>query len=404
MKIQIRMVVMLAVIALCLPVMSGCATIRHPVPPDMVYKAQIGDMSEIRFMMGEDHTAMQENLLESAKQESAGDFPAGPDGVKVYPILAISGGGANGAYGAGMLKGWSREGSRPIFKVVTGVSTGAIIAPLAFLGKDYDDELEKFYTTMSTKDVMTNNLPFMILFGDSIASNGPLARTIARIVDKDLLTKIAAEHRRGRRLFVGTANLDAQRFVIWDMGAIACRGDAKLFRKVILASAAIPMIFPPSIFHVQADGKIYDELHTDGGTLTQVFATYKLLDGMKALAEHLGIDPSKVRSKLYIIRNGYMSPVYKKVKDDLQTLAERSFDTIIGAQGVGDTYRMYAYAKQRGGDYNLACIPADFKQDNKEMFDPADMKRLFDRGYADAVAGYKWHKVPPGLETYHGNK
>jgi hypothetical protein len=181
------------------------------------------------------------------------------------------------------------------------------------------------------------------------------------------------------------------------MGAIACRGDAALFRKVILASAAIPMIFPPSVFHVEVDGRSYDELHADGGTLTQVFSTYKLLEGMAGAAKSLGIDPSKIKGKLYIIRNGYMSPTYKKVKDNLSSLAQRSFDMIIDAQGLGDAYRIYVFTKERGNDYNLAFIPHDFKQNSSEMFDPKDMKRLFDRGYEDAVHGYNWRKVPPGV-------
>ncbi len=378
--------------------LSGCATIRHPVPPDLVDRVRVGNMDEVRVMTGEHNTMLQESLLVSVKQEAPEDFPAGPGGIKVYPILAISGGGANGAYGAGLLKGWSEEGSRPVFKVITGVSTGAIIAPLAFLGKDYDDELEKCYTSMATKNVLAYKFPLTTLFGDSLASNSPLARTIAGMMNKDILEKIAVEHKRGRRLLVGTANLDAQRFVVWDMGAIACRGDIELFRKVILASAAIPMIFPPSIFHVEADGKTYDELHADGGTITQVFTTAKLLDGMQGAAKDLNIDPSKIKAKLYVIRNGYMSPVYKKVKDSLPALAERSFDMIIDSQGIGDAYRIYTFTKERGNDYNLAFIPPDFKDESKEMFDPAAMKRLFQRGYADAVIGYKWHKEPPGLE------
>ena len=378
--------------------LPGCATMRHPVPPDLLGKVRVDNMDDVRIMTGEANTKLQENLLLSVKQEAPEDFPVGPDGVKVYPLLAISGGGANGAYGAGLMKGWSKEGSRPVFKVITGVSTGAITAPFVFLGKEYDAELEKCYTTMATKDVMANKLPFMVFFGDSFASNAPLARTITRMVDKNILAKIAAQHKRGRRLFVGTANLDAERFVVWDMGAIACRGDIELFRKVMLASAAIPIIFPPAVFHVEADGKSYDELHADGGTLTQVFTTYKLLEGMEGAAKSLGIDPSKMKGKLYIIRNGYMSPTYKKVKDDLASLAQRSFDMIIDSQGLGDTYRIYVYTKKRGNDYNLAYIPPDFKQNPKEMFDPIDMKRLFDRGYADAAGGYQWHKTPPGLE------
>lgn len=378
---------------------SGCATIRHPVPPDLIMKARISNVDGIRIMQGETKTALQENLLMSVKEEDPKDFPTGRDGTKEYVLLAISGGGANGAYGAGLLKGWSEAGTRPLFKVITGVSTGAIIAPFVFLGKDYDDELEMCYTNMSTKDVIGLKPPLMALFGDSLVSNAPLARTIAKMVNKDILDKIAVQHRRGRRLFVGTANLDTQRFVIWDMGVIACRGDVELFRKVIVASAAIPMIFPPSVFHVEVDGKIYDEIHVDGGTLTQVFTTYNLLEGMAHAAKGLGINPAKIKGKIYVIRNGYMTPVYKRVDDNLISLAQRSFDAIIDSQGIGDAYRIYTFARQRGTDYNLAFIPSDFVQNNKEMFDPKAMRRLFDRGYQDAAGGYKWHKSPPGIDA-----
>lgn len=384
---------------LCFAVsMSGCATMRHPVPQDLIMKARLGNnMDDVRMIIGETGTELQEGLIESFKQEKPGDYPVGPDGVKVYPVLAISGGGANGAYGAGLLKGWSQEGSRPMFKVITGVSTGAIIAPFVFLGKEYDGELEKVYTCMSTKDVMRSKGALGALFGDSLASNQPLAKTIARLADEKILEKVAAEHRRGRRLLVGTCDIDAQKLVIWDMGAIACKGDVELFRKVILASAAIPVVFPPSIFHVEADGKAYDEMHTDGGTLTQVFATYKLLQGMEGAVKKMGIDPTKVKGKLYIIRNGYMSSRYKATKDNLASLAGRCLDTIIDTQGIGDTYRIYTFTKQRGNDYNLAYIPPDFVDESKEMFDPVVMRKLFDRGYQDAVNGYKWHKCPPGL-------
>ena len=377
--------------------LSGCATmpLRHPVPMDLVDKASVKNMSEIRMISGENNTLLQSNLLESVKEENPEDFSTGPDGKKAYPILAISGGGANGAYGAGLLKGWSKEGSRPVFKAVTGVSTGAIMAPFAFLGKEYDERLERLYTTMSTKDVMASNGLLGPLFGDSIASNRPLIKKLAVLYDKNMLKKIAEEHKRGRRLFVGTVNLDAQRFVVWDMGAIACRGDIELFRKVILASAAIPVTFPPVIFHVDAAGKTYDEMHVDGGTLAQVFSTYGLLKGMDAAIKKMGIDPGKISSKIYIIRNGYISPNYMKVQDSFSPVAERALDTIIGAQGVGDLYRIYHFTKEHRGDFNLAFIPPDFISEAKEMFDSKDMRRLFDRGYADAVVGYKWHKTPP---------
>jgi hypothetical protein len=378
---------------------AGCATIRHPVPIDMLGKTSINNMSEIRIMPGTVNSELQKNALLSVLEENKDDYPIDSDGKRVYPMLCISGGSANGAYGAGLLKGWSEEGSRPKFKVVTGISTGAITSPMAFLGKDYDALAEELYTTMSTKDVMSMKGPLRILFGDSLASNVPLGKQLKKYVTSDMLAKIAEEHKQGRRLYVGTAYLDAQRLVIWDMGAIAKRGDIELFRKVIQASAAIPMMFPPVFFNVHGGDKLYDEMHVDGGTITQVFTLYKILEGQESTAKDMGIDISKIKGKAYIIRNGYVEPGYKPVKDDLPSIAGQMFDTMINAQGIGDTYRIYTFMKKRGNDYNLAFIPGDFRPEKKQEFDPEQMRKLFDRGYQDAVKGYKWHKVPPGMES-----
>ena len=320
---------------------AGCATVRHPVPFDMISKAQVDNMSEIRFVPGAVDSELKRNALRSFQEENKDDYPMDPDGRRVYSMLCISGGAANGAYGAGLLKGWSEEGSRPKFKAVTGVSTGAITAPMAFLGKDYDCLAEQLYTTMATKDVMKARGPIRALFGDSLADNKPLEKQLEKYVTTDIVEKIAIEHKRGRRLYVGTAYLDAQRFVIWDMGAIAVRGDIDLFRKVILASAAIPMMFPPVIINVQGGDKCYDEMHVDGGTITQVFTLYKLFEGQEAVAKEMGLDPSKMKGRAYIIRNGYVDPGYKVVKDNLPSIAGQMFDTMINAQGVGDTYRIY---------------------------------------------------------------
>ena len=199
-------------------------------------------------------------------------------------MLAVSGAGANGAYGAGFLKGWSKEGSRPFFKIITGVSTGTFIALYAFLGKDYDDRLENLFTTLSTKDIMKQNNVFSILVEGSLMSSAPLAKMISAIVDEELMAKVAVEHRRGRRLFVGTVNLDAQEFVVWDMGALACKGGSdslQMFRKIILASNSLPMTFPPVYFKVtSASGEIYDEMHVDAGTMRGVFYIDRLTKNM----------------------------------------------------------------------------------------------------------------------------
>jgi hypothetical protein len=367
----------------------------------MVHSAVVEKMPDIRSYFDSPNPLVQKSLLESLEQEGKDDYPADAFGVKTYPMLDISGGAANGAYGAGLLKGWTAEGSRPRFKVVTGISTGALIAPFAFLGSAYDDELERCYTTVSTKDVMKPKGLFGILFGDSLTSSRPLARYIASFVNKEMLEEIAKEHRCGRRLFVGTTNLDAQSLSLWDMGAIAERGGPKaekLFRKILLASASIPAMLPPVYFDVEAGGKLYDEMHVDGGTVTQVFHLSGLLRNVEGAIKKKGIDPSKFRPRVYIIRNGYVSSNWQEVKDTLPAIVERSLDTITGAQAVGDTYRIYLFTKERGGEFNLAYIPADLKQKPKETFDMEEMRRVFARGYEDAVRGYNWHKAPPGFK------
>ena len=185
------------------------------------------------------------------------------------------GGGANGAFGAGLLKGWTESGTRPAFKLVTGISTGALIAPFAFLGSGYDATLEDFYTTITTKDIYRERSYFAILFDpSSMTDTTPLQKIVAKQVDENVLAAVAQAHRQGRRLFIGTTNMEAGKLVIWDMGAIAASGKPgalELFRKVMLASAAIPVAFPPVFIPVKAAGKEYEEMHVDGGTAAQVF-------------------------------------------------------------------------------------------------------------------------------------
>ncbi|MDD5495653.1 MAG: patatin-like phospholipase family protein [Candidatus Omnitrophica bacterium] len=399
MKRQKILFLFLAVVVLVTA--SGCAHLRNAVPKDLTDSAEIAGMPDIRSYFDDPNPLVERSLLEAIKEEPKGEYPLNAEGIKIYPMLALSGGAANGAYGVGLLKGWSEEGSRPVFKAVTGVSTGAIIAVLAFRGKDYDNELEKLYTTVSTKDIMKEKGLFSAVFGDSLASSKPLGRYIASFVDEKLLKRVAEEHRRGRRLFVGTVNLDAQKFVIWDMGALACKGGPaaeELFQKVLLASASIPVTFPPVYFKVEADGKVYDEMHVDGGTMTQVFYLYGFLKNMEAMAKAAHVNPSKFRPDLYVIRNGYVSANWEQVRDNLASISSRAIDTFVDSQAVGDLYRLYVFTKRRGGTFNLAYIPPDFKPKAKELFDMAEMRRLFLRGYHDGLNGYQWHKTPPGLK------
>ena len=308
--------------------------------------------------------------------------------------LAISGGGGDGAYGAGILNGWSKAGTRPQFEVVTGISTGALSAPYAFLGSAYDDKLKEIYTTIDDKDIMKKNGPIDAVFGTSLTDNSPLKALVAKYVTQDLLDKIAIEGGKGRRLLIGTTNLDAQRPVVWDMTAIAASGNPdrlQRFRNVLVASAAIPGVFPPQLIKVTADGKVYEELHVDGGTTTQAFlvsAQNSLKDVDKAL------NFPRKRS-LYIIMNGTFAPQAEKTETKTLAIAARSISTLIKNQSIGDAYRMYAQCQKDGIAYNITSIPADFTDKAKSSFDTPYMRKLYDRGYQLGLTPAAWDKEPP---------
>jgi hypothetical protein len=370
------------------------------VPIDFSGKVAIPGMPDIRSDIDNpDSPVIQKSLMDSFKEESESDYPADALGIRTYPVLAVSAGGPKGAYGAGFIRGWSKEGSRPVFKVITGVSSGAIIALCVFLGKDYDDPLEKFFTTMSTKDIMKQKNFLSILLGNSLANPAPLAKKIASIVDEKLVARVAEEHRRGRRLFMGTVNLDAQKFVVWDMGALACKGGVEsvnLFRKILLASTSMPIMFPPVFFEVSsASGELYSEMHVDGGAIREVFYIDPLTKNMVRAGKASGRDLSKYKPKIYVLITSYMFPIKQQVKDRLVDIGVRSLDTLEAAAYYGDIYRLFVSTQETGLDFNLAYIPADFRPDPKEIFDAKEMQSLFKRGYDDAVHGYKWHKTPP---------
>ncbi len=385
--------------AILVILLSGCATTRNAVPVSLLNKAEIVGMSGIRAFADQSDRRFTESIIQSIRQESPPDFPLNEDGTRTYPILVISGGAANGAFGAGLLKGWTEEGSRPNFKIVTGISTGALTAPFAFLGSDYDQQLEEFFTTTSTNKIMKVRSLISLLFSNSLAKNDPLVKLISKEINKDILAAIAKEHAKGRRLYVATTNLDAQRLVVWDMGAIASiRSDRalQLFQNILLASSAIPAAFPPVYFNVEveADGKTYNEMHVDGGALAQSFFIYGILKDFKALAKEANMGNTKRNLKMYVIRNGFITPVWQEVPDKLAPIMARSLDTMINAQGIGDLHRLYYVTKQGGGDFNLAYIPSDFIPDHQELFDVSEMNRLFDAGYEGAVNGYSWKKMP----------
>jgi hypothetical protein len=380
-------------------VLTGCAAAiaRNPVPPTLQGQAEVVGMGEAPIRFWGDQLPPNADAL--VKEKWAQVRASRPELLAkgrrpVVNFLALSGGGSDGAFGAGILGGWTASGKRPEFDVVTGVSTGALTAPFAFLGPRYDAALKDVFTQSDTRDIAIARPVRGLLIGDSLASNAPLAKVVAHYVTDEFLQEVAAEHRKGRRLLIGTTNLDAERPVIWDMGEIASSGRPEalqLFRTVLLASAAIPAVFPPGFVKVAADGNVYEEMHVDGGATREVFLVPTQFMA-KSVDARLGINPIR---RAYIIRNGHVAPEFKAVKARTLSIAGRAVSSLIKTQGVGDLYELYVFAKRNGIDYNLAYIPGDFLDTSTAAFDPVYMTKLYDLGYKMAEAGYPWKKVPP---------
>ncbi len=382
--------------------MSACASsdlLRDPVPEGLVNRALVDNLEGIRYWgdapPGTYRSIAEERITQLQKKYGA----SGLKGKRMdIESLSLSGGGGDGAFGAGLLVGWSESGTRPEFEVVTGISTGAMIAPLAFLGPRYDALLKEAYTTASSEQlVKTQVLSALLGSTDGLADSKPLANMVARYTNQKMLEDIAAEYRKGRFLLIGTTNLDAQRPVIWDIGALANSGrpDAlQLMRKIILASASIPGALPPVKIKVAADGKSYDEMHVDGGVTRQVFL-YPPGFEPEIVDKALGWKPVR---RAYIIRNSKVAPEFAATKAKLFPIAARSISTLIKTQGVGDLYQIYLTAKRDRVDYNLAFIPGDFALQSKSAFDKAYMNVLFKLGYSLGRAGVRWEKSPPGWD------
>jgi hypothetical protein len=382
---------------------QGCVAlrVRQPLPEHLMDQAEVADLPGIRAWGDTLSESLQKSALESIRQEKAANHG------KLDPeanILALSGGGGDGAFGAGILCGWTEAGTRPQFKLVTGISTGALIAPFAFLGPEYDAKLKEAYTTISDKDVYTVPSTFKLLLNlgriEAAGSTEPLAKLLERIIDDNMIRAIAVEHNKGRRLLVGTTQLDAQRQVIWDMGAIAAAGSPqafKLFRQVLRASASVPVAFNPVYIKVKAGVQEYDEMHVDGGVRAEVIIYENALKLFRARKKFGSLIPDRPL-KLYLIRNAQVAPEYESIKPHIAGIGTRAISSLTKFQGVGDLYRIYVLAQRDGIDYNLAYIPTDFHPKRASEFDTKYMNEEFELAYNLARSGYKWHKYPPGYE------
>lgn len=374
---------------------------REPaVPRASTIQAMPLGIPNARFFADGDITLMVQESTRALAREIAVLKAEGkavtPANLPPVTYLAVSGGGDNGAFGAGVINGWTAAGTRPEFKMVTGVSTGALIAPFAFLGPDYDGALREVYTTMTAARVFKVRGLTAALFDDAMADTSPLAQIIAKYADEKMFAAIAREYNEGRLLLIGTTDLDAQRPVIWNIGALAASGKPgalELFRKILRASAAIPGLFQPVMIDVELDGKKYQEMHVDGGAIAQLFLYPPSLQANRML---------KRERRAYIIRNARLDPDWAMAERQTITIAGRAIDTMLASSGQNDVMRTYFVSQRDGVDYNLAYIGADFMVEKKSEFEQTYMLALYEYGYQQAKAGREWHKAPPGLARAAG--
>jgi hypothetical protein len=372
---------------------SACtkAPSSAPIPEALIIEAQVPEFPGIR-QWGEAATIGGRGQ-KAKRVNSANNSARGP-----LNVLALSAGGANGAFGAGFMTGWTQTGERPFFHVVTGVSIGALFAPLTFLGPRYDSVISRMLTDLSGKYRVALRPRFVAVLGFSLASSSPLEKLIAEYFDRRVLDEIAVEHRAGRRLYVGTSHVYAGRLTVWDLGAIAnsARPEAlALFRRVLLASAAVPTLMPPVTFKVEARGQSYQELHVDGGIMRQVFVAPYGFDWGQA-EDRLGTNGE---INFYVIRNGRVRSEYMVMAPDVISLSEHAMLQLTQSVGIGDLHFLYLLAQTEHAKFHAAWIDDSFDAPSSDLYDARYVQALFEHGRAQALSASAWHYLPPGIAT-----
>jgi predicted acylesterase/phospholipase RssA len=387
----------LAALAVLVVLVQACGSAppRHAaVPAELTARAEIPGMPGVRYAVGGDMRGLIALAADAQRLEQEYRATQGQTGpLPPAHYLAISGGGDKGAFTAGVLNGWTAAGTRPELKLVTGISTGALIAPFALLGAKYDATLKEVYTNTSPEDVLERRNIIKGLFSDAMADNAPLWALTRKHVTAELLREVAAEYAKGRFLLIATADIDARRPIIWNMGKIASYGTPEaleLFVSVMMASAAIPVGFPPVMIDVEVDGQPYQEMHVDGGTMAQVFAYPPAIRLDRVANER--------ERHLYVIRNARLDPDWAQVERKTMSIGGRAISSLIHTQGIGDLFRIYATADRDGVDFNLGFIPSTFTTPHPEDFDQTFMRALYDVGYDLGLQGFPWLKAPPNFD------
>jgi len=377
-------------LVLALMALADCASLaRTPSTKEQQAVATIPGIPNARVWSDDRADA----LLARAKSDGRADA-AGRAGA--INVLAISGGGSNGAYGAGLLIGWTDRGTRPEFTVVTGASAGALIAPFAFLGSTYDPVLKNLFSEGIGEELLQID-GLSAIFGAGVFKTEPLKRLVAGYVDEQLLERIGAEYRKGRRLLVVTTNLDAQRTAVWDMGAIASSGAPgalALFREVLVASASVPGVYSPVLINVEGEGRVFDEMHVDGGVRANLLVVPESL-----LLSSVPPPASGVRPHVYILMNNKLEQDFEVVEGKTLAIVSRSFTTAVKANTQATLIATYDFTRRNKWDFNLASIGADYPTTTAIGFDKTYMRQLFQYGYDQGSRGPPWRKTLPATYT-----
>jgi hypothetical protein len=373
-----QLLVMLALTALC-----GCASMpRTPFTKEQQAAAAIPGIPNARVWSDD----RADSLLARTRPEML----ARRGGT--VNVLALSGGGSNGAYGAGLLAGWSERGDRPEFSVVTGASAGALIAPFAFLGPTYDPVLKNLFSEGFGEELLQID-GLSGIFGAGVFKTEPLKRLIARHIDEATLERIGAEYRKGRRLMIVTTNIDAQRTAVWDMGAIAASGAPgalDLFRDVLTASASVPGVYSPVLINVEGEGQRFAEMHVDGGVRANLLVVPESL-----LLSSLPPSASGLHPRVYIVLNNKLEQEFEVVQGKTLAIVARSFTTAVKANTQNTLIATYDFARRNKWDFNLASIEGDYPTTTSLGFDRTYMLQLYEYGYAQGLRASAWRKTLP---------
>jgi predicted acylesterase/phospholipase RssA len=368
-------------------ILAGCSSLpRTPYTASEAASAEVLDLGELRRYADEPASMFLRTDV---------SYRAGP-----LSYLALSGGGADGAYGAGVLNGWTAAGTRPKFAAVSGVSTGALIAPFAFLGPAYDATLRDIYTSGIAESLLNTPSIVHALFGSGLFGNTHLRELVARYVDQDMLAAIAAEHARGRSLLIVTTNLDTQRTVIWDMGRIATIGSPQalgLFRDVLAASASIPVVFPPMLIDAEANGRRFQEMHVDGGV------TAPVLTLPEAFLLRSGAFARGLRMNIYVLVNDKVERDFKLVPNSTIDIAARTSASVTKTQIRSVLYETYDFARRNNFGFNLTYVAKDFPSPGSFGFETTYMRSLYQYGFDKAKTGDFWAKAPPSDDSLQGD-